>query len=104
MNAHQTAYQASRYEADLRILRDAEPIADALAAGRFAVIYRAPYYCPRTDAPMGSRSHMLASFNNREDADAYAADQCGYLDEFDVFVLPALPRQALPDDFNDIDF
>ncbi len=104
MNAHQTAYTASRYEAELQAIQDAEPIAAALNAGRFAVICRAPHYCPRTDAALGYRRHLLASFTTREEADHFASAGAHHDDETEIFVLPALPTVTAEEYFTDLDF
>lgn len=100
-NAHETG-KLIRYREQVAYTNE---INAALAAGLFAVIGTAPAYCPFTDAATGSATHLLATFDTREAAEARAAEYNS--DETEVFceVLPRLPRPApAAIDFADIPF
>jgi len=100
-NAHETG-KLIRYREQAARTNE---ITDALAAGLFAVVGTAPAYCPFTDATTGSATHLLATFDTREAAEARAAEYNENDTEVFCEVLPRLPRpatQAL--DFADIPF
>jgi len=100
-NAHETG-KLIRYRE--QAARTAE-INAAIDAGHFALVGTAPAYCPFTDATAGTATHLLATFDTREAAEARAAEY--NQDETEVFfeVLPRLPRPTRPAlDFEDIPF
>lgn len=74
-------------------------IDEVLAAGRFAVVLRCPYYCKATDAVAGSVEYLRGSFATRDEAyvAANAIHAAEGLDSCeDLYILPAaeLPVQS----------
>jgi hypothetical protein len=105
MNEFQNAHETGKLIRYREQAARTNEITAALDAGLFAVVGTAPAYCPFTDATTGNATHLLATFDTREAAEARAAEYNENDTEVFCEVFPRLPRPTRPAlDFADIPF
>lgn len=106
MNEYQNAHAIGTLIRQQEQVERSQSIYALTSAGKFCLVARTISYCPFTDATAGTATHLLASFDTREQAEAEAARHYeDYPAEVDYVVYPLLPRpQAAPIDRSEAPF